>query len=332
MKYLLVVNSHFSTKTRKFWDRNRFLIEEQLEVAELFIPKSNNLRAQLTLDAYDIIILVGGDRFFSAFVNAVFYDLSDHKAIAFIPDNGNSALGGALGLPPKVEQQLQLISKEQAILLDILKCHYIDKRGIPNSSFVLNDVLIGFPIARGPLFFKTFTELAKSSSILPSGKNLKTIQLINQGQVLYEGNYIFAAAVLGNRVVDGPKIPSRNKLRTNLLKFDYYQLNSFSLANLKLPFARLFHLENGNSGYLFNGQYKDLILKGEGQENSIIADGVYLGRLPATFTFLPKALKVIAPLLTIRVCQPRGKKLAHSSIPKPVGNRNSLGRNSENFD
>lgn len=328
MKYLLVVNSHLSTKTKNFWDRKRVLIEEHLGHPDLFIPESSNIRSQVMLDEYDIVILVGDDRFFSAFVNTVFYELSDNKTIAFIPDRRGSALAGSLGLPSAIDQQLHLVSKKQTILLDILKCHYIDKRGMPNSSFILNDVLIGFPPLRGPLLFKTLAEFAKNTHILPSGRKQKSIQLMNDGRVVYEGGYMFAAAMLGNRIIDGPKIPSRNKPRCNLMSFDYYQLNAFSLTNLKIPFTRLFQAEDDNSSYLFNGHYKDLIIKGEGKENSIIADGTYLGRLPATLTFLPKALKVIAPLLTVRVSQPWGKKLAHSSIPKPVGSRNSLSKNS----
>ncbi len=114
------------------------------------------------------------------------------------------------------------------------------------------------------------------------------------------------------------------------MKFDYYQLNSYTFKNMRVPFAKLFaSTEGSDPGYLFSGKYKELIIKGEGQDNNIIADGVYLGRLPVTIDFLPKALKVIAPMITVRLAQPWAKKVTPANIPKPVGSRNSLGKNIE---
>ncbi|MBU2514058.1 hypothetical protein KJ966_22205 [bacterium] len=330
MNSLIVVNSHFCPKTEKFWIKNQSEIENQFRHHTTIHPKSKNYKNQIDIDEFDVIILIGDDTFFSCFVNSIFYDLSDKKKIkhiAFIPDRHNTAIASGLGLPSQLSKQLELISRKPSILLDLVRCHYMDKRGIPRSHFVLNDVLIGISPSKIPLVIKTLAELVKSSPLLSTFNNSKEIQVINEGAIVYSGNYIFSAVLLGNKITNGPKIPTKAKIRTNLTCFEYYQLNSRRFSSFKAPFKRLFQDSAGNEmGYIFSGSYNELIIKGEGFENTIIADGVHLGRMPTTFSFLPKALRVIAPLLTVRVSQPWKSKVSASTVPRPIGSRSSLSR------
>ena len=327
-KYLVVVNSKTSSVTAKFWERYQTVFDSQLPPYDLFIPESGFFKMPDNAEKYDIFILVGGDRFFSQFINTAFYGLSDRcqkTYLAFIPDRKNTTIASSLGLPGDLKNQLELVRKRQSIYLDLIRCHFIDKKGIPRSRFVLNDVAIGLSPARLPILAKALIELTKYPLLLHPKKQGKTISLIQKGDLLFEGQYIFAFVLLGNRITKGPKLPFRKKIRFNLNGFDYYQLCPHSLKKNRLILNEDISVAgSGNRGYLFSGNYQDLIIRGDGAENSIIADGIYLGRLPATFSFLPKALRVIAPLLTIRVSQPITGKVAATGIPKPAGSRDSL--------
>jgi len=333
MKTLLVVNSILSQKTAQFWEKNKSILNNYFSDVQHFVPETINFRLPAPVNEFEVVILVGSDRFYSLFINAIFYDLGQGRrqtAIAFIPDRKNSATAIGLGLPDKLEHQLELISKRQSIALDLVRCHYMDKKGIPGSYFILNDALIGVSSTKMPLILRALAEVAKNPPILPIRHEHKQIKLCQGNNVLYEGGYAFAAILLGNKITDGPKIPGRTKIRCHLTNFEYYQLNCRNPYKFKHSLASFSASSEDNEEKLFlSGRFNELVIKGEGPENSIIADGMYLGRLPATFSFLPKAVKVISPLLTVRVCQPWSAKVTNTGIPKPIGSRNSL-RDSSN--
>jgi hypothetical protein len=328
MKSLIVANSVLSSKTAQFWQKHQHVIEHYLRDSDCIFPDVKNLKLPDDLSNYDVIVLIGDDKFFSCFIDATFYEVSPGKrqtCLAFVPDRQNSALANGLVLPFKLENQLELINKRQTVLLDVIRCHYIDKKGFPNSRVIINDALIGIAPGNLPLVLKTLAAIAKNPPLLPVRNTNKQIKLYNSGNILYEGGYVFSAVVLGNQLTDGPKLPRRNKLRCNLSGFDYYQLNTGMSQKLRNVFARLIVEEERTANKIyFSGSFSELIIKGEGADNTLIADGMYLGRLPATFTFLAKAIKVIAPILTVRVCQPWQKKVSATGMPKPIGSRNSL--------
>jgi diacylglycerol kinase family enzyme len=328
MNYLIVVDSCLNSSTAEFWDYHQEEIKNRLVSNEVYIPKLKNYKLPAHADEFDAFILIGNDRFFNGFVNTIAYNISEknrRKFLAFLPDKRNSAIASSLRLPSSLEDLLDLIVRKQTILLDLMRCHYIDKKGIPDSRLVLNDVLIGISPARLPLAFKTVIELAKNLPLLSPKGSSKEIQIIENGATLYKGKYAFSLVLLGNRISQGPKIPYRTKIRCNLGGFDYYQLNSRTFSSIRslIPWASS-RFTNQKIRYLFSGTYRDLIVKGEGQENTIIADGIHLGRLPATFSFLPRALRVIAPILTIKASQPVTGKVTTGGIPKPIRSRNAL--------
>ncbi len=328
MNCLVIVNSNLSSTTAAYWNKFSSDIEDRLLEHEVFIPTTRNYRLPSNANDFDAFVLVGSDSFLSCFVNAVYYNLTDsnrQKFIAYIPDRNNSAIAHSLCLPSKLNLLLDLIQKRQTISIDLVRCHFIDKRGIPDSRLVLNDILIGMSTARLPLVFKTVIELAKYPPIFPSKKRVKEISLINNGNSIYRGKYVFAFILLGSKIVKGPRIPYRAKARVNQSGFDYYQLNSHSMINVQFPVMGVdAGIENEKAKYLISGKYQDLIAKAEGEENTIIADGMHLGRLPATFSFLPKALRIVAPMIAVRLNQPVAGKVPATGIPKPIGSRNSL--------
>lgn len=328
MKSLIVANTLQSKKTDRFWNKNHQQITSDLADAQLMFPDPGKFKVDGSFRKSECLVLVGSDRFFSCFINSVFYDLKEkdkEKVIAFIPDRKGSAIASSLHLPSSLQEQLKLVFLKQSFRLDLVKCHFIDKKGIPGSHFVLNDVLIGASPARLPFLLKTVAELAKNPPIFPSLNKFKKIRLINHGNVLYDGKYVLSAIILGNRISGGPKIPSKTYSRFSQSKFEYFQLNSQDLKALRVSTPGLVSSSDSSKPrYFFSGKYQDLIIKGEGDENTVIADGMHLGRLPATFSFLPKAIKVISPLTSIRISQPWAKAAVPTGIPTPIESRNSL--------
>ncbi len=151
-------------------------------------------------------------------------------------------------------------------------------------------------------------------------KKQKTITLLAEGKQLYQGEYFFGILLLGRRVTKGPQIGHR--MRINLTKFDYIQLNTRTLRGVTAALPELLsgRLESGRPDLLYK-KLNELEINGVGKDNKLIADGIHIGRLPASFTLLPKAVRVISPLITIKVKKPWEKKLAAAKVPEPAGSR-----------
>lgn len=322
MNYLLIVDSVLSKKTERYWTANRDYILDFIKPEDIYYPETRPCRVPSEFEKYDVYVLVGDDRFFSCFINSAFYRLSDEgkeKTIAFIPDSRNSALVEGLGFPNGLHERLELIKANQTIYLDVVRCHCVDQRGLPKNFFMLNDVLIGISSIKLPFFIKTLAGIARCVSIPPLKKGNREISLINNGNEIYRGSYVFSAVLLGNRITDGPRLKPKERVRCGQIKFDYLQINTEDIRQLKVPLVSFFPLQD-SSGVtpVFSGKYSEIDIRGNGQDNPVIGDGVHLGYLPATFTFLPRAVKIISPLLTVRVTQPWSAKLSHAGLPKPI--------------
>ena len=328
MKYLVIVNSNLSRKTEWFWAKNRNKINKYFPEYEHWFPGTRFFKVPLDINQFEVVLLIGDDTFFSCFINSVFYEMTPGKKqtkIAFVPDNKKSAITKALGISSSLSSQLDLITTKQSLLLDLVKCHYLDKKGIPRSHFMLNDAVIGMSPTRMPFLIKTVAEIAKNSGFLPFRKRSKRIKLYTDGNKIFEGHYMFSTVMLGHKLVNGPAIPGQKKPRCNLTNFDYIQINAVPNQGFEDQ------IDNSNrrfveskSKYLVSRSFEDLTIKAEGQENTVIVDGIHLGKLPATFSFLPKAIRVIAPMIMVRVRQPWHKKVSAAAFPKPIGSRNSL--------
>ncbi|NQU65900.1 MAG: hypothetical protein HQ517_16690 [SAR324 cluster bacterium] len=323
MNCLFIANILLSTRTAKFWRKNRISILEQFESAEVFYPESTSDIPAIDLKNIEVIIFIGDDIFFNRIVNNLFLLLMENfgqNILAFLPDSNHSALTEGLGLPRGVQPAIDLIKRKQTIPLDLIRCHYIDHHGFPNNQLILNDVLIGLPLLKIPLILNTLVRWIKSISMMPFRKNRKTVSLLHEGNLLYQGEYFFGILMLGNRVTGGPKIG--RKRRINLSKFVYAQINTRSLKGVATALSDLLsgRLE-GKSPNLLCQKFNALEINGVGQDNQLIADGIHIGRLPASFTLLPKAVRVISPLITANIQKPWKGKLAPAKVPKPVGNR-----------
>jgi hypothetical protein len=323
MNCLFIANILLSARTAKFWRKNRLLILGQFESPEVFYPESVSDLPTANLKNFEVVILIGDSIFFNRIVNNLYPALTENlgqNILAFIPDAGRSALTDGLGLPGRVQKSIDLIKKKKSIPMDLIRCHYIDHHGFPSNQLVLNDVLIGLPILKIPLLLESLLNWTKSAPLLPFRKKKKTISLIHEGELLYQGEYFFGILLLGRRITRGPRIGHR--MRINLTGFDYIQLNSRSLKGVTaaLPDLLSGRLESQKPDLLYK-KLNELEINGVGKDNKLIADGIHIGRLPASFTLLPKAVRVISPLITAKIKKPWKKKLATTEVPKPAGSR-----------
>ena len=326
MDCLIIANAIQSSKTSRYWARKKKYILNCFSNAEVIIPDGLLPKRVLANKEYDCIILIGDDKFFNSIINQIFpipSTAEKKNLLALIPDRRNSAIANSLYLPNDLKSILDLIKKKQYIPIDVIRCHLINKRGFPDDFIVINDVLIGIPELKLPLALRTLASIAKTPLALSSENRLKTIQLLSNGDEIYNGSYVFSTILLGNKLSNGPKIHSRRRINANC--FEYYQLNSRKIKDLT---GTLTHFLKGdepiNSSNLFREKFTELTVKGESIENYIVGDGIDMGRLPATFTLLSKAIKVISPSITVRIKQAWKNGIVQAKYPKPVGSRNSM--------
>ena len=318
---LFIVNKKLSPKTDRYWKKNQPAISAYFPNSDVCIPESLDTPLDVDIGDFEIVVFVGDDLFFSGMVNNLYQTISEIQvdtSLAFLPDSGSCSLSHGLGWPGQLKKQLELIQSKQSIPLDIIRSHFINNEGFPSSRLVLNDILIGAPKIQYPLVFKNISHWMTLLAMLFTGKKAKQIELISQKTTVFEGSYIFSLVMLGNKITNGPKISTRHRI--NLAKFEYYQFNKRPLIHLPAIIPGLLSTKtDGRNGDFIREKFSELEIKGTGNDNAIIIDGVQLGRLPATFLLLPKAMNVISPLITVRVMKSWKSRIS-SKIAKPVGN------------
>ncbi len=306
-----------------FWTRNKNKILSCFSSPVVFAPDSISKKIPLEIKDYETIIIIGSDSFFNWTINAVYKQIDFKKGQtlqAFIPDRRNSALASNLRLPSTVDEQIDIIKKRQFIYMDLIRCYCINKQGVFDNRLVLNDVLIGIPELRISMIFQRISGFFKNQALKNSDQTSKSIQLISKEELIYEGNYTFSLILLGNKITKGPRL--RIKKRRRLPFFRFYQLNSNTIIDLRKTLSNALSTEGNRKNALYlKGDFKELTIKGDGASNSIITDGIHIGRLPASFYLLPKAVRVISPMITIKSRQSIKRKISTAKIAKSVGSR-----------
>ncbi|MCP4296800.1 MAG: hypothetical protein GY786_14460, partial [Proteobacteria bacterium] len=228
-----------------------------------------------------------------------------------------SAIRSNLQIPVKIKDQISVIQGRQSMHLDLVRCHYINSEGIPASCLVLNDILIGVPTSKLPLLLKAFVQWMKITSTLSLMKKQHKIKVKKDNQTVYDGNYLFSIVLLGNKITKGTLIHSKARVRQK--SFEYIQFSTRPLKSYKSSLPQLLsgNIKDSNEN-LLHKQFDKLEIQGIGKDNELIADGIHIGRLPASFTLLPNAIEVISPRLLIPVKVSWGKKMSESAIPATV--------------
>ena len=322
-RFLILINKNLSSRTSRFWKDNERLIRSEFSDADLYFLDSDQPQTPIEIVGHDLVILIGDDSFFNRIINCFHVELAGIQ-IAFFPDNGKSALTSGLRYPKKSIEIIDLIKSRQTIPLDLIRCHYIDIQGLPANCLVLNDIVIGSFPRPVPLLLRTFFQWCHDSSLIPIKKKENKITLLQHRKEICREKYIILLILLGNTVTHGPRILDKNRI--NLKKFELFQLNSQSAIKIISPLAGLFFkkpsLENRN---LLHKQLSEVEVHGLGKENILIVDGIHLGRLPASFTLLPKTFNVISPLNVVALKKQWERKVPIShEITTPIGSREVL--------
>jgi len=318
---LFIINSKGSKRTARFFRRHQSALEAGFAGAEFLHVDAQKLQGLESYDEYDQLVLIGDDPFFHVVVNQLHGALLEKNSkqhYAFLADSKDSSVAQGLEMPVSVRQQIELIKAAPTIPFDLVRCHCIGTEGLPAQRLILNDALIRLPNLKLPLLVKTVVQWFRSNSRVFGAKTPTRITLFEHGSKLYEGNYLCAILLLGNKITGGPKLTQKKRCLRN--RFQYYQLNAHDLLNYTTSLPQLFNEETQENDNLLRGQFADLEVRGLGAENRIVADGVLIGRLPASFTLLPKAMCVVSPMNPVVRLEP--KKVASAKQAKPVGTMN----------
>lgn len=309
-EYLIIVNAKQSIKTEKFWAHHHEEVEEVLESKTIFIPDFD-MDDWPIFENFSTIIMVGDDSFFSRILNTIYQQskFSDKTQLAFIPDSPrDSSIGKSLKLPSDLGELLHLIKCKHSIFINLIRCSYIDRSGFPATYLAANDILIG--TSTGTVFPLATTVFKWVLNAFSPHKKNNTVTISYHNKELYNGSYIIAILLLGNYITRGPKIRSKRKVYKR--KFDIYQFKCQSILKLTSSLSKMYFGKD-KEAVLNHWELDDAEFKSLGQRRNIIADGVHIGRLPANFTLLPKAVKVVSAFNMIKV-KSRWKSIVPSAV------------------
>ncbi len=299
MSCLFIVDCLEKKETASFWRKSSERIMKSFADAEIVMVDAKKLGKEKLDKSCKLLVLVGDDSSFSLLLNGVFDDLqknSDQTLLGFIPSK-ESAFAEGLGLPEDLDDLVALLKSRNHQPLDVARCHCLSSQNQQLSRIVLNDAQIRLPDSKLPFVLKGVLQWLKNASGLMSPKSPNQISLCSGGQQIYKGEYLFSFIALGSRLTDGPVVMEKRRYCQG--KFRYFQLNDSSFFDLPSNLAKLASGEEvTDHSDILCKHFDDLELKALGEDNLIVIDGVNVGRLPATFTLLPKALRVVAPQLT----------------------------------
>ena len=319
MDRLFIINSKGSKRTARFFRRNQAQLQAAFAGCEFLPVDAAKLQGLESYQEFDQLVLIGDDAFFHQAVkqfHGALLERNGQQSYAFIPDHKDGSVACCLELPSSLKGQIELLKKSPTLPFDLIRCHCIGTDGLPTNHLILNDALIRMPQLKLPLLFKTLVSWFRTYSGLFDRRTPTRITLFEKGEKRFEGHYLYAILLLGNKITDGPRLSHKRRFLQK--RFAYYQLNGQDLIRSTANLAQLFADDGEENPNLFRGQFSDLEIRGLGDENTIVADGVPLGRLPASFTLLPKALNVVSPMTPVQKLEPAGVELGKAV--KTVGN------------
>lgn len=296
---LFLIDS-LKTKSREaWWRKHQQLLLEQVDEAEMLFADLRHPSAITLPPNLQRLILVGGDESFSLGINHLFSQLQASKAgVAFLPAGEHSALTQGLGYPSEIGQLALMLKRKAMVPLDLVRVTCADAEGRPCSWLVVNDAGVRLPLypaMGGQNRLLRVLSQALGGFSLPSPS---PIRLWAEGKPTYEGTYLFGFLLLGNQLTCGMQI--HETIRKPQTGFSYFQLNASSLPARAGRWRQWFGQEQASE--VFQGRFGLLELQ-SAEEGLITGDGLALGHLPASFTLLPKALRVISPQLMQPVTQ-----------------------------
>ncbi len=311
---LFIIDSLRCPKTTNFWRRHQASFLSAMPEAEMIFVDSSAGSIDLP-PKLDRVMIVGTDAGCSRVINLIYPPLANEGVlVTFLPSEGDSALCQGLNYPPDDKSLLALLRSKNHIMMSLVRCHCTDFSGGPQSWLVLNDILLRLPQPKLPRLLQGVLGRLLFARGFNAPKSLSQISLMTEHKVVYNGAYLFAVILLGSQVTHGPQLCEIQRGFQH--KFRYYQINqtqSFTAQSLRQLFSE------GNDAEVYTQQFSQLEVRAVGEEHALIADGVEIGHLPASFTLLPRALKVSSPLLATPVkssFKARFNKAELPSLPK----------------
>ncbi|MGK0289572.1 MAG: hypothetical protein ACI86H_001017 [bacterium] len=298
MSKIIIVDSQESSKTARFWKKHRSLIFSRLKKSSVHITDSLQ-EIPSNIQLYQQIILVGSDSFFSRIITLIYpltHTFNRKPSFAFISSEKNSAIAKGLHIPNQLDLYLQSIQEVNSIPFDVVKCHFLDMEGNTKEHIMLNDAVFGVKPMQFKFLMNNLVNLFAMNWL--EKKPSKHIEIHEGIEHVFSGNYLFSFLLLGNQVINGPKIKYRPRI--GLRNFDYLQCNH--VIKKLSDFKQCFSSQNIEwKKQIFHHSSDKLRVKGTGKGNFLIIDGNWLGKLPAKFELIQKAFDVISYMEPIHI-------------------------------
>ncbi len=250
----------------------------------------------------ELIIAVGGDGTIQETVNGFFsngYPSSPACQLGIIDSGTGSGFAQSLGLPPTIDEQLELILSGRTRLMDVGRAVYSDKSGRPRERFFVNECQagIGGEIVRnvsskkkklgGQLSFGLSSLSAAFRYTSPS----MTV-LIDRNRTITE-RFISIVMANGNFMAGGMKLAPKAKVDDGL--FDILLIHEQSIPQRLWNFPKIYNGTHIDSSKFSSYRGKRIFLTSS-EHVLFEADGELLGWLPCMVEILPSALPVRSTL------------------------------------
>jgi len=290
-------------RTRMRWGEIReglksFIREFKYEFTEK--PQhATDIAREAIKDGADLVIGVGGDGTMNEIANGFYEDrriINPEATLGLVPSGTGCDLMRSLNIPPGLKGALQVLSDAPAVRMDVGQVRYRTNDGREEDRYFLNiaDFGLGGEVVREVterrLRRKASSYIRCLVTTMARYKN-KRVHIRVDGRALPDGEYLIGAVANGRIFGKGMKVAPDARLDDGL--FDSILIRGFRF----LEFCR-------HGWKLMNGTHvthpKVTVIRGrkveawpeEGEQVLLELDGDQLGRLPATFEIVPRALLV----------------------------------------
>jgi diacylglycerol kinase (ATP) len=209
----------------------------------------------------------------------------------------------SLELPTALERQLDVLAAGHTLPLDVGCVLCGDDSGRPATRYFVSGAVLGLgaglhPTGRpGPLgALHTLAALAAGLRRHALGR-LPRVRLTVEGRVLHEGPWLWGAAMLGRHYPLLGALAPQAHLSDGALELCWFGGGN-PWGDLGRLGALLLRPRGAASAWVKAGELRLEALSGA---PALEADGIALGRLPASVTVLPRALPVIVEAVAARL-------------------------------
>jgi len=242
-----------------------------------------------------IVVAAGGDGTINEVVNGI---IGKNAALGIIPMGTVNVLARELGIPLDVRGAWEVIERGHAKSLDLVRVdfeldgrsqtrHAVQLAGIGLDAHIVKRVTWGEKKRWGPwsYVFQAFRSLAQSHSRV-------MIRMEEEGPL--EGAFL----LVGNGALYGGPFSVFNKASMTDGLMDLCLFQSSGLANLLIYLVAIACGIQSKTRGIFYRQSRSFEVISRGSV-PIQIDGEFAGCLPAKFTVIPAALKVLVPSSTV---------------------------------